>query len=273
MALIIADSTCDLTLAQASELNIEMLSLSVNFGGESYLDKREITNEEFYEKLAAAPELPTTSLLNPGDFTAVFEAHPNEELVVLTLSSKLSGTYQSAVIAKEASGRDDIYLVDTRTVCAALGLLVRRAAWMAREGSRGADIAAAIEALAARSRMTGVVGTLRYLVKGGRLSKVSGYVGGMLNIKPILMIEDGEVKPILKARGERDALLKMRMLVFDRFPIDVKQPVAFACSAGGQEKLALFMDTLGLAGPVSEVGSVVGTHAGPGTILIAYFEK
>ncbi|HOF99797.1 MAG TPA: DegV family protein [Clostridia bacterium] len=273
MALIIADSTCDLTLAQANELNIEMLSLSVNFGEESYLDKREITNEEFYEKLAAAPELPTTSLLSPGDFAAVFDAHPNEELVVLTLSSILSGTYQSAVLAKEASGRDDIYLVDTRTVCAALGLLVRRAAWMAREGSRAADIAAAIEALAARSRLIGVVDTLHNLVKGGRLGKVSGYVGGMLNIKPVLMIEDGAVKPILKARGERDALSKMRMLVFEQFPIDARQPVAFACSAGGQERLALFMDTLGLTGPVSDVGSVVGTHAGPGTVMIAYFEK
>ncbi|HWQ57864.1 MAG TPA: DegV family protein [Clostridia bacterium] len=273
MALIIADSTCDLTLGQANELDVEMLSLSVNFGEESYLDKRTLTNEEFYKKLAAAPELPTTSLLNPDDFIGAFNAHPNEEIVVLTLSKKLSGTYQSAVIAQEATGREDIYLVDTGTVSAAMGMLVRRAAWMNREGVHAADIALAMESLAARSRLMGVVDTLHNLVKGGRLGKVSGYVGGMLNIKPVLTIDDGEVKPVLKARGDRDAFEKMRALVFERYPVDTKLPVAFACSAGGEERLALFMKTLGLTGPVSAIGSVVGTHAGAGTIMIAYFEK
>ena len=272
MALIIADSTCDLTLAQANELNIEMLSLSVNFGEESYLDKREITNEEFYEKLAAAPELPTTSLLSPGDFAAVFDAHPNEELVVLTLSSILSGTYQSAVLAKEASGgMTSISWIRAPSAPRWACSCAAQRGWPA--SSRAADITAAIEALAARSRLIGVVDTLHNLVKGGRLGKVSGYVGGMLNIKHVNMIEDGAVKPILNARGELDALSKMRMLVFEQFPIDARQPVAFACSAGGQERLALFMDTLGLTGPVSDVGSVVGTHAGPGTVMIAYFEK
>ncbi len=273
MAAIITDSTSDLTLAQVEALGVTMLSLRVNFGEESYLDKREITSEGFYEKLVAARETPTTSLLNPDDFIAAFDEHPDEEIVVVTLSQKLSGTYQSAVIAKETLGRTDIYIVDSGSVCAALGLLVQRAAELNRAGLGAARIADALEALAEKSRLIGVTETLTYLVRGGRLGKVSGYVGGMLNIKPVLMISEGEVKPVLKARGEKDAFEKIRALVFEKYPIDTSMPVAFACAAGGEARLQSFMQTLGLTGPVSAIGSVVGTHAGPGTIIISYFEK
>ncbi len=273
MAVLIVDSTCDLTLVQAEELGVTMLSLSVNFGTESYLDKRELSSEAFYEKLAQAEELPTTSLLNPEDFTKAFNEHPNEEIVVITLSHKLSGTYQSALIAKEASGRSDIYLVDTLTVSAALALVVRRAAHLAREGASASAIADAAEAFAAKTRLIGVVDTLQYLVKGGRLGKVSGYLGGMLNIKPVLTIDDGAVKPLFKARGDREVFAKVKELIDTTYPPDLNQPIAFACATGGEARLVEFMQALGLSGEASAIGSVVGTHAGPGTILIAYFVK
>lgn len=273
MTTIITDSTCDLTLGQLEALGVTMLSLSVNFGETSYRDKRDITNEEFYVKLAQAPELPTTSLVNPEAFAEAYNAHPDNEIVVLTISGKISGTFQSATIAKQASGREDIYLVDTNTSSAALGMLVVRAAELAKAGMGGAAIADAIQALAAKSRLIGVVDTLKYLVKGGRLNKVSGYMGGMLNIKPVLTLDDGAVKPLLKARGDRDAFAKVKELVEKTYPLDPAQPIAFAYAGGGEQRLEAFMAALGLTGTVSSIGSVVGTHAGPRTIIICYFEK
>lgn len=272
MAVIITDSTSDLTLAQAEELGVEMLSLRVNFGDESYLDKREISNEDFYKKLASTKELPTTSLLNPEDFINAFAKYPGEEIVVVTLSSELSGTYQSAVIAKETTGRADIFIVDSRNVTVALGLMVRIAAQLNAAGMPAARIAEEMRRLAGKARLIGVVDTLKYLVKGGRLSKVSGYLGGMLNIKPVLMVADGEVKAVSKARGDKDAFAQILQLVFERHPLDTSLPVAFAKSGTGTDRLENFMRALGLTGPVSTLGSVVGTHAGPGAIIIAYFE-
>jgi len=273
MAHIIADSTCDLTLAQAEELGATLLSLRVLFGEEVYLDKRTLTNEEFYQKLGESEEFPTTSLLNPEDFLDAFKAHPEEEIVVLTISEQLSGTYQSALLAKETSGRCDVYVVNTQNTSVGMGLLVRRAVEMNRAGIPAERIASGILQLADRVRLIGVVDTLQYLVKGGRLGRVSGYVGGILNIKPVLMLQNGIVQPVLKAHGDRDAFRRIRELVFEKYPIDAGMPVAFACAAGGAERLAGFMEALGLTGPVSTIGSVVGAHAGPGTIIISYFEK
>ncbi len=273
MAAIITDSTSDLTLMQAEELGVTMLSLRVNFGNEVYLDKRTLSNDEFYEKLAAAKELPTTSLLNPDDFIEAFNDHPDEEIVVLTLSQKLSGTYQSAVLAKETIGREDIYIVDTENVTAALGLIVRLAADMNKKGLGAEKIAAEAARLSKKLRLMGVVDTLKYLVKGGRLNKVSGYLGGVLHIKPVLMINEGAVEPVAKARGDRGAFEEIRKLVFEKHPIDTAMPVAFGSSAGGYDRLDSFMETLGLTGEISTIGSVVGTHAGPGVVMIAYFEQ
>lgn len=272
MAVIITDSTSDLTLAQAEELGVEMLSLRVHFGAESYLDKREITNEEFYEKLAAAKELPTTSLLNPEDFIEAFNRHPAEEILVITISSELSGTYQSAVIARETLGRTDISIVDSRCATAALAMLVRIAVQMNAKGMPMPQIAGEMRRLAAKARIIGIVDTLKYLVKGGRLNKVSGYLGGILHIKPILMVRTGTVEPVSKARGDKDAYAQILQLVFEKYPLDTSLPVAFASSEKSRERTESFMRALGLTGPVSTLGSVVGTHAGPGAIILAYFE-
>lgn len=272
MAVIITDSTSDLTLAEAKELGVEMLSLSVNFGAESYLDKREITNEMFYEKLAASKELPTTSLVNPEDFIKVFRKHPDEEILVLTVSSVLSGTYQSALIAKETVGRADIIIVDTRAISATLWLMVNIASKLNAQGLPSAKIAEEMRRLSGKACLIGMVDTLKYLIKGGRLSKISGYFGGMLSIKPILTVRGGELKPESKARGDKDAFAQILKLVFEKYPIDSSLPVAFASSEKGTERLDDFMRTLGLSGPVSKLGSVVGTHSGPGALLIGYFE-
>ena len=272
MAVIITDSTSDLSLAQAEGLGVEMLSLRVNFGNDSYLDKREITNEEFYKRLTSSKELPTTSLLNPEDFIKAFNQHPDEEILVITISSELSGTYQSAVLAKEMLGRTDIYLVDSRNASVALGMLVILAAKRNKEGMRAKDIAEDLRKLSEKLRLIGLVDTLKYLVKGGRLTKISGYVGGMLNIKPILMIVDGKITPASKARGDKDAFAQIVKIVYEQHPMDKSLPAAFSSSCKGMDRLDGLMRALGITAPISTLGSVLGTHAGPEAMVFAYFE-
>ena len=271
MAVIITDSTSDLTLEQAEELNVVMLSLSVHFGQEVYLDKRTLTSEAFYEKLSASEQLPTTSLLNPDDFIQAFNQYPHDEIVVLTLSSKLSGTYQSAVLAKETLGRSDIYILDSGVVSVALALLVRQAVALNQTGMPAVEIMQRLEALSKRVILTGVVDTLKYLAKGGRIGKVSGYVGNMLHIKPVLLLDQGEIVPIAKARGDKDAFELLSQLVLTKHPVDETMPVAFAY-AGSVSRLVQFMHAVSITGPSSVLGSVVGTHVGPGVVAMAYFE-
>ena len=270
--IIVCDSTCDLSLEETQALDVIMLSLKVNFGPESYEDKRTITNEEFYEKLEKSEELPTTSLINVGDFLNVFAQYPNEDIVVLTISSKLSGTYQSAVIAKDQLGRDDIYLVDTSTTAIGLGLLVNIAAQKRDEGMSAKEIATYIQEISKRVRIFAILDTLKYLVKGGRLSSVQGAIGSMLTLKPIITLQDGLVKNIAKSRGMDAAIKNVVEMIDTQEKIDRSMPMAF-CHAGNLPALKKLVAKLG-GDPDAEygyLGSVVGTHTGPGTIAVAYF--
>ncbi len=274
MTRIITDSTCDLTLAEAEALGLTMLSLHVNFGSESYEDKRTITNEQFYQKLRESETLPTTSLLNVGDFQQAFSEFPDEPIVVLTISRKLSGTCQSAILAREACGREDIYIVDSGTVSIGLGLLVKQAAAMRDSGVPAGEIAERLSALAGRVRVLAVLDTLKYLVKGGRLSGMQGAVGGLLMVKPLVSLEGGKVVTLKKAPGSKAAVRELAALCSEAMPIDREMPLCFgySCSDGAMQKLR---ELTGFpeAGDVYVIGSVVGTHAGPGVAAIAYFEK
>ncbi|NTU88536.1 MAG: DegV family protein [Actinobacteria bacterium] len=272
--IIICDSTCDLSVEETQALNVIMLSLKVNFGAESYEDKRTITNEEFYEKLEKSEELPTTSLLNVGDFLNVFTKYPNEEIVVLTLSSKLSGTYQSAVMAKAQLERDNIYLVDTATVAIGLGMLVKLAAQKRDEGMAAREIASFIQDISKRVRVYAVLDTLKYLVKGGRLSSVQGAIGSMLTLKPTIALQDGLVNSIAKNRGMDAAIKNVVEIIDTQDKIDRSMPISF-CHSGNLPALKKLVAKLG-GDPNVEygyLGSVVGTHTGPGTIAVSYFAE
>ena len=274
MPIIMTDSTSDLTLEQASALKIEMLSLKVNFDQESYDDKRTISSEEFYGKLKQSKNLPTTSLIGVGDFLQAFSKFPKEEIVVITLSSKLSGTYQSAEMAKEELGRNDIYLIDSGTITVGLALLVKLAVKMRDEGKSGNEIAAQIRQYAKRTKIYGVMDTLLYLVKGGRLSGVQGALGSVFSLKPVLTIVDGSLSSIAKARGIDKGLQTMLDYIHKDGNLDPSMPVGFAHSLNipKMHQLQEMMKPNIIDGEYV-LGSVVGTHAGPGAVIVAFFSK
>jgi DegV family protein with EDD domain len=271
---IITDSTCDLSLDFCRQHDIEMLSLRVSFGDAEYSDKRTITNEEFYSKLAEYRELPKTSMLSIGDFQEAFDRFPDQEILVILISSKLSGTYHSAVMAKEDSGRSDIYLIDSGSAAVALGLLVEVACRLRNGGRPAAEIAGEIRQLTGKLRLYGTVDTLQYLIKGGRLPKAVGMVAEALNYKPILTLEHGELVKKETARGKKAAMNRLVRIGLEESEIDPALPVGFAGFRNMSEVEQLqaaygtFQDQL-----VVEIGSVIGTHVGTGGLIIAFFTK
>lgn len=220
---IITDSTCDLSLDQLNALDIDCIPLSVHFGEQGYLDKVELSPEAFYQKLRQCEELPTTSQLNPEAFISHFqpELEKGNEIVGIFLSSRLSGTFQSAVIAKEHLQSERIHLIDTLNVSFGNVLLLQYAAKLRDEGKSAEQICNAIESIKDRLAVYGVVDTLKYLHKGGRLSASAAAVGTMLQLKPIVGIKDGVVVSVSKSRGYKSAYRHLLHLL-EREPADPK---------------------------------------------------
>ena len=276
MIRIITDSTSDLSPARARELNIDVVPLQVLFGQEAFLDGVEMTQEAFYARLAASQELPTTSQINPDAFQALFQKYVDQgdQVVGIFLSSKLSGTCQSAFIAKELVEGGEVYVVDSHTVTFALALLVEEAAAMRDRGRSAAEIAAAMEDLAQRVRLLAVVETLLYLKKGGRISAATAIVGGLLGINPIVGVTgEGTVEALGKARGMKAGFRQIAALI-EKEPADPAYRVAYghANAPAAMESCREAVETLlPCAAPViGSIGAVVGTHAGPGAAGVAY---
>jgi DegV family protein with EDD domain len=263
-----------MSLEETQKLGVEMLSLKVNFGAQQFADKRTITNEEFYQKLAASATVPTTSLVNANEFVEVFERYPDDDLVVLTLSSALSGTYQSAVVAKSIVARENIYPVDTQTVTIGLGLLVKYAVKLRAEGLSGGQIAQQIAQVTKNVRILGIIDTLKYLVKGGRLSGAQGIIGSVLGLKPLICVEDGEVHNIGKTRSMKAAISEVVHKMKTVYPMDERMPCSFG-HTNNESALRMLMEALGQSGNPDKylIGSVVGTHAGPGAIAVSFFQR
>lgn len=271
---IITDSTSDILPDDAAKSGIEIVPLKVSFGEEEYIDKFTITNDEFYQKLKKSRRLPTTTLVNPEQFVDVFNRHGDEDILGIFISSKLSGTYQSAVIAKELVGRENIYLIDSGTVTIGMILLIYHAVRMKDEGKTAEEIYKEIIALASRISIYAVIDTLEYLVKGGRLSAAQGLLGGALGIKPIIRVKDGVIQNVGKARGVAKAIAHLEEELFRKGLVDSAMPIAFA-HFENQSGLDIFMKCFPSNGQryVSSIGSVVGTHSGPGVSAIAFFEQ
>ncbi len=250
-------------------MGIELIPLKVTIDGKTYLDKFELTNEEFYEKMAKAEDIPVTTLASPHDFMDKFDEYPDDDIICITVSSKLSGTYQSAVIAKEETGRNNIHIIDSCSVSLGAGILVEYAAKMIENGENAADIGAKLNEIAPKIELYAVVDTLKYLVKGGRLGKASGAVGSLLGIKPILKVRDGVIENVGKERGMAKAVAKMKALVEENTDyLENDFPITYGHSnnESGMESL---MAQMSRSGSRYFIGSVVGTHAGPGAVGIA----
>ena len=275
---LIIDAGSDLTVAQAKELDVTLIPMSVRFGSEEYLSGVDITNEEFYNRLTKEKELPTTSQPTPYAFDEVYQqvVDAGDEAVVLCVSSALSGTYQSACIA--ADGLEDrIFVVDTRAVSVAEKILLDYAISLRNHGANAQAIAAELEKKKEDVCVFGAVETLEYLIKGGRLSKTAGAVGSVLGIRPVLHLVDGALEVAGKARGAKAAITMTHQFISD-VGIDFTMPCGLGYTGNDPKVLSPFLEAQNASWsgqdiPVYNVGSTVGTHTGPGLFLVAFFKK
>lgn len=269
---IIADSTCDIPLEEAKEKGIEIIPMTLFFGKKEYIDKVTITDSEFYKKLSETSEPPKTTLINSGRFLEEFEKYPDEEILVICLSSELSGTYGCACTACGMTERKDIRVLDTKSVTIGSALLIDEAVRMRNEGKTLDEIFDSLCALREKIKVIAAVDTLKYLVLGGRISGFSGKIGTLLNIKPIICSDNGKIINIGKARGRTAAFEKLRENVLTTFRMDMSRPLLYA-HTGDKESVDLLKKIIGRDAPDYILGSIVGTHAGPGTVGIAYFTE
>ena len=278
---IIIDSSADLceqTLAQ-----FPVVPLTVSFGDEEYMDGVTITHQEFYEKLIASQELPRTSQAAPDRFDEVFRqvSEAGESAVVITLAAKLSGTYQSAMIA--ASEYENIYVVESGSVAIgtpAAAPLLALSMELAESGMDAKTLAETLEVEKQQICLVAVLDTLEYLKRGGRISKTVALAGGLLNIKPVVKIQDGEVNMVGKARGSKQGNSMLNDLVNHAGGVDFDRPYLLGYSGVSDELLKKYMADSqnfwyhpGHALPYTAIGSVIGTHAGPGVVAVACFVK
>lgn len=275
---IVVDSTADMPEEIKSQFTI--VPLNVSFGDEHYIDGVTIDRTTFYKKLEGSSELPKTSQPSPDAYMRVFEEakQAGDTLVVLAVSSKLSGTYQSAMIAAQEYP-DNVYVVDTLHVANAFGIIAEYALQLANEGKSAQEIADAVIAVRSKVELFALVDTLEYLQKGGRVSKTAAFAGTLLSLKPIVCIKDGALGMLGKARGMKQGqqMLAKEMLASD---IDFDKPYLMAYSGLSDEKLQKFIaDNTDLWAHGSQsvrsvqLCSVVGTHAGPGAVVAAFFKK
>lgn len=271
---VVTDSACDLTDELAAAAGIDVVPLTIRFGGEELLDRRDVAPDEFWRRCAAAPTLPETAAPPPGAFRAAFERAADEgatAVACLTISSGVSATYQAALAGAETlAGRLPVEVVDTRSVTMGQGLLCLAAAELAAEGAPLAAVVAQVMDLIGRTRVLGVVDTLDHLQRGGRIGGAAALVGSLLSIKPVIEVRDGVVEQESKQRTRSRALDYLvakvaadapleRLAVCDGAAADIDVVVSRLRSIEVAHGLVLV-----------DLGPVVGTHAGPGAIGVCY---
>ena len=274
---IITDSGSD--LCPPFHPNLTVMPLTIHFDQEEYRDGETIDHRTFYEKLINGKELPTTSLIPPGEFAEAFDrARENGETVIaILLSSKLSGTYQSAILA--ADGREDVYVVDSLNATLGEQILVKYALRLVAQGLAAAEIVAELERSKSHVNLMGLPDTLEYLHRGGRVSKTVAVLGGALSIKPVLRLVDGVVVMIGKARGSKNGNNYLIQEV-NKSGVDFSKPLCLGYTGLSDELLQRYIqdsrqlwegkiDQL----PISTVGATIGTHVGPGAVVVAFFDN
>lgn len=279
MIKIITDSTSDIDLKYAQELNVEVVPLKVIIDGKEYKDRFDLQPEEFYDLLVNSQTLPSTSQPSPQDFVDLYETakNNNDSVIVITLSSVISGTYQSANLAKDLVDYDDIYVIDSLGTTQMQRLLVLKAVALRNEGMNAQDLYTFLEAYKHRIRLFAFVDTLEYLYKGGRLSRTAATAGTLLKFKPIIGFDEGKLDVFAKARGTQKATAKIIDLIQQDGEMDLDEPICIGYT-GSSDGLDKFENTLRETLHFGEtlhgiVGPVIGTHAGPGARLIAYVKK
>ena len=276
--IIVTDSASD--IEQGELENVRVLPMTVTIDGTAYRDGADITKDEFYRLLKKSDASPISSLVSPFQFQEAFdeiEAAGNE-VIAITISSELSGTHQSAKAV--ADGREGVSVIDSRQVAGAQKLLVLRALQLAVLGLPREEIVRELEEEKRRIVIYAAVDTLEYLFKGGRISKTSSLVGDIIGIKPILTLEDGKLIPVGKAHGSKKSHEFLNQKVREIGGIDLAMPYAVGYSGASRSNLQKYLDsnkeilaTLPHSPDIVQIGSAVGTHAGPGAVLVTFFRK
>ncbi len=277
---IITDSGSDILPGELA--GVDVLPLSIAFGSATYQDGVDLTHQRFYELLVESDELPKTGQVNPYAFSQALErAHAaGDEAVIVTLSSKLSGTHQSAMTAA-AQARGHVRVVDSMNVCVGERILVELACRLAEKGLSAAEIADQLEEARDRVQVVALLDTLEYLRKGGRISGAAGAVGELLAIKPVISVDDGRVVVLGKARGSKNGRNLLNEQVKAAGGIDFSMPLALGYAGLSRKLLDKYIaDSRDLWAqgcpdgnlPVHTVGATIGTHVGPGAIALGFFK-
>lgn len=279
MIKIITDSTSDISLQLAKEMNIEIVPLIVRVDGNEYKDRVELSPEDFYKQLEEKDLTPSTSQPSPQDFLKVYEKakEAGDEILVITLSSEVSGTYQSAMIAKELLEYNKIQVINSASATFGLRIIIEKALQLRDEGKTLEEIVAFLEDYKQKVHIFALVDTLEYFYKGGRLSKTSATVGTLLKFKPVVGIKDGKLELFANCRGTRKSISKIIELIHETGDIDLQEPVCIGYT-GNSEGLDKFENLLKEEFHIENVihgivGPVIGSHAGPGGRVIAFVRK
>ncbi len=272
---IVTDSTADIPLQQAQALGITVVPLTVFFGEEAYLDGVELDNAGFYRKLQESKALPRTSQPPPAAFQEAYTRLMNEGadgILSVHLSSKLSGTYQSACSARDSlpehMRRVPIEVVDSLSISVGMGIPILRAAQEAREGLSLKEIKAHVLDQLSRTRILAVLDTLEYVKRGGRIGRARALLGNMLSVKPILSLKDGEVFPVEQPRTRSKAYERIAQLLANMGKLE-SVAIGEASTDVGQQLAAAIKATYSGNIPIYKLGAVLGTHSGPGTAAVA----
>ena len=274
---IITDSTSDMPESIVSDLDIEVVPLNIHIGQDNFKHGVDIGTDEFYTKLLTDSELPKTSQPSPGEFLEVYRKclDDSDAIVSIHVTSKLSGTYNSAIQARsELNTNKKIEIIDSATVSMALGLIVIRAATIAKDGGSLEEVLKEIDDCCNNTEVLVVLDTLEYLEKGGRIGKASALIGSILSLKPILTVEDGIVGTFGKARTFTKAMNTLEEAIKGFTPVsDVS--VFYSTDKSIADDMADRMS--GIVEPdklvISRIGPTVGTYAGPKAIAVAVIKK
>ncbi len=276
MIRIITDSTASITKEEGEKLKIDIVPLYVLMANKMYRDRVDFTDEEFYELLE--DNQPTTSQPNPSDFLDVYNKYPDDEIICITLSEKLSGTYQSANIAKNMCDNKNIYVINSENVSLGLRNLVLIATKMRDENYSSDEIVNKVEELKSRAITLGMADTLENLKRGGRISNIKFIAGRLLNIKPLLIVKDGILQSHSKKARGRQSGVKIIAKSLDEYNYDNSLPVALSYSKN-IENAKLLSEELKKynvhlkESDFFEVGSVIATHTGENAFIMSFFSK
>ena len=277
---IVVDSSSDISEKEAKELGVEMIPMIVTFGEEDFFDGVNLLPDEFYKKLQESKDAPKTAQVTPFRFEEVFEREVKvgNEVVAIVLSSRLSGTYESA---KTAASKFDgkVFVVDSLNATSGERVQILYALELAKQGLSAKEIAEKVESRKNDVRAMAIIDTLEFLKKGGRVSSAAAFIGGMLSIKPIIQVIDGEVKVVAKAHGQKKALLTLKQRIKDEGGIDYSMPHCIIWSGADSSVATEFGEKNADIWEGNEIPenhvitSTVGTHMGPGAIGVVFYKK